>query len=374
MEKIFKSAMDKVKAEDTLNEKTRTYLMDTLSSSTGREVADAKVLVRTHSHFVKKIVAAACIFVLLCGISVGAYAYYTPASYLSIDINPSVELGVNAFGKVVSVTAYNDDGKTILAGQNVTNMNVADAVNVLVQSAIENDFVVEDGSTIISITSETDNDATAQKLQENAEEGADNAVQASCISAGIYKDNVALERRDSARTLGISPGKLNLIQKLQALDPTISVDDYKDATVTEIMKKFVELKKASMQKDDGDSEESTSPEESTSSEESTSTADEESLTADTSSEKGNGNGNTNSSNDNSNQDTNDKQNGNGSDNGNSNRSGSKDSESGASQEDSSKSNGQGNGNGSQSQGSSSQGNGNGSGNSSSGNSNGKGNK
>jgi len=367
MEKIFRSAMDKVKVEDTLNQKTRAYLVDTLSA--GGECVTVSVPVRTHSRHLKKIVAMACVLALLCVVSVGAYAYNTPTSYLSIDINPSVELGINAFGKVVSATAYNDDGKTILAGQNVTNMNVAGAVNVLIQSAIDNGFVVEDGSTIISITSETDNDATAQKLQENAEEGADNAVQASCISAGIYKDNVAIERRDDARTLGISPGKLNLIQKLQALDPTISVDDYKDATVTEIMKKFVELKKASMQKDDEDSEESTSPEETTSPEESTSTADEESLTADTSSEKGNGNGNTNSSNDNSNQDTNDKQNGNGSDNGNSNRSGSKDSESGASQEDTSKSNGQGNGNGGQSQG-----NENGSGNSGSGNSNGKGNK
>lgn len=53
--------------------------------------------------------------------------------------------------------------------------------------------------------------------------------------AVLHTDNVALARRDDARDLGITPGKLNLIQKLQAVDPTVVVDDYKDATVKSIM-------------------------------------------------------------------------------------------------------------------------------------------
>jgi hypothetical protein len=189
-------------------------------------------------HYVVTIAAA-----IVCSFSVGVYAYCkAPVSYLSLDINPSVELGINAFGKVVSVSAYNEDGKTILEGQDVINSDVEDAVSTLVTSAAEEGFIADDGSTVIAVTSETDNEKAGEDLETAAEDGANAAIEESGETAEVLKENVALARRDEARALGITPGKLNLIQKLQALDPAITVDEYKDAKVTEIQKKFVELK------------------------------------------------------------------------------------------------------------------------------------
>ncbi|MDV3428414.1 MAG: hypothetical protein LIR50_15570 [Bacillota bacterium] len=180
---------------------------------------------------------------IVCSFSIGGYAYYkAPVSYLSLDINPSVELGLNAFNKVVSASAYNEDGQTILEGQDVINQDVKDAVNTLVNSAAEEGFIADDGSSVISVTSETDDKEEAEELENEAEEGANEAIEESGDAAEVIKDNVALARRDEARLLGITPGKLNLIQKLQALDPSIKVEDYKDAKVKDIQKKFVELK------------------------------------------------------------------------------------------------------------------------------------
>jgi hypothetical protein len=168
-----------------------------------------------NNFFIKKAIAAACMVVLLLGTCIGAYAFYqTPASYLSLDINPSVELGINNFGRIVSAMAYNKDGQTILEGQDVLGLKVRDAVHTLVKSASQNGFIADDGSTVISVTSETDNDSIAEDLEEAAAEGADSAVQSEGAIATVTKENVALERRDEARTLGITPGKLNLIQKL----------------------------------------------------------------------------------------------------------------------------------------------------------------
>lgn len=188
---------------------------------------------------------------IVCSFSIGGYAYYkAPVSYLSLDINPSVELGVNAFNKVVSASAYNEDGQTILEGQDVINEDVKDAVNTLVKSAAEEGFIADDGSTVIAVTSETDDEDTAEEIEAEAQEGANEAIEESGDAAEVIKENVALARRDEARQLGITPGKLNLIQKLQALDPTIKVEDYKDAKVTEIMKKFVELKNGNKKADE----------------------------------------------------------------------------------------------------------------------------
>lgn len=39
-----------------------------------------------------------------------AWAYLTPYSYVSLDVNPSFEFFVNRFDRVLTVKAFNDDG------------------------------------------------------------------------------------------------------------------------------------------------------------------------------------------------------------------------------------------------------------------------
>lgn len=236
----FKSALNQIKAEDELKINTKKYLKNQLeknNSSIHVEIMKRRLFIMKKKSVV--ILAIIAIFTLTGGTS--AYAYYqTPVSYLSLDINPSVELGVNAFGKVVSTEAYNDDGKTILSGTDVTGSNVTDAVEELVTSAVDNGFIANDGSSVISVTSETNDSEVATNLENDAEEGANVALNKSHDNGKIIKDNVALARRDEARALGITPGKLNLINKLQKVVATATVAEYKDATVKEIMKTIKE--------------------------------------------------------------------------------------------------------------------------------------
>ena len=234
MNNYIKSALSQIKAEDELILKTEKSIRNILEQQKKR----------TTLFSIKKLAFVACAVILVLGMSIGGYAIYkTPVSYLSIDINPSVELGVNVFNNVVFAMSYNNDGKTILKGQNIVNSNVKDAVNKLVESASKKGFIASDGSTIVSVTSETNNASTASNLASDAKQGVNDAIKATGTTAVVYNDNIALDRRDAARRLDISPGKLNLIQKLQSLDPKITVDEYKDAKVTDIMDKVVALQK-----------------------------------------------------------------------------------------------------------------------------------
>ncbi|MHC1684659.1 MAG: hypothetical protein AB6733_17240 [Clostridiaceae bacterium] len=238
----FKSALDQVKAEEELLTKTEKFLKDQINKS---ESTKKNILISRREFFMSKRLAFAIgLAVILVGGGGGsAYAYYqTPQSYVSIDINPSVELGVNAFDKVVDVQAYNTDGEQVLEGLDVEGDNVTEAVNEIVAAAEENGYVLADGSTVVSVTAETDDEELATELEEEAEAGATDALEESGATAVISKDNVALARRDEARELGITPGKLNLINKLQAVDPTATVEQYKDASVKEIMKAIKEIK------------------------------------------------------------------------------------------------------------------------------------
>ena len=185
-------------------------------------------------------------FLLVAASSTGVYAYYkTPVAYLSLDINPSVELGVNAFDKVVTVEGYNDDGEKIIEGIDVTGSNVTEAVETLIESVADNGYIVEDGSTVISLTSETDNPDIAAEIQNDAEEGANSALEDKDGIAVVQTDNVSLSMNEEARALGITPGKLNLIKKLQTVDPTVTVEQYKDSSVKNIMKTIKNIREQS---------------------------------------------------------------------------------------------------------------------------------
>lgn len=233
----FKSALNQIKAEDALINKTEVYLKDSLTKNrnpkTNKFIKWRLLLIK------KRLAIATCclLVILIIGGGSGVYGYYqTPVSYLSLDINPSVELGINTFGRIVKVQGYNNDGNKILNGINVKGSNVTTAVDTLITSAVKNGYIAKDGSTVIFLTSETDDKNIATNLETEAETGVNEALTSSGEKAEVLKDNVALARRVEARNLGITPGKLNLIQKLQKVDKEATVGQYKEATVKDIMK------------------------------------------------------------------------------------------------------------------------------------------
>lgn len=210
-------------------------------------------------NLMKRKIALALGVCAILGSGGGAYAYTkSPVAYVSMDINPSVELGVNAFDKVVSVEAYNEDGKKILEDTNLENYEVKNAISTLLEHAISAGYISEDGSSKIEITTSTDKQKVADKLDDSLKDVADETLDSNDVKANVETENVALARRDEARKLGITPGKLNLIQKLQELDPSATVEDYKDKSVKEIQKKTIELRKGNTADEDANNNEDTS--------------------------------------------------------------------------------------------------------------------
>ena len=239
MEHVLKRAFDQVTSSDGLKQKTSEAIMLKAGDTTPVSASAW----RYRPVRIKRLFTAACTAFLLCALSAGGYAVYqTPTSYISVDINPSVELGVNTFGKVISVTAFNDDGETVLSGLEILNCNVSTAVKQIISSASENGYINIDGSTFISITSQTKNSTIADKLNERAQEGAEEAIEENGACASVLTNQACLKQREEAIVLGITPGKLNLIEKLIELDPTLSVDDLINASVTEIQELYTELK------------------------------------------------------------------------------------------------------------------------------------
>lgn len=184
----------------------------------------------------KKIILTSCSVFLVAILAIAGYSLYKmPVDYISLDINPSIELGINAFNKVISVNAVNQDGEILLEETDVINQKVPDAISKLLVTAAEKDYISDDGSTVVAITAESKSQKKAERLQNLGSKAVENAARGINVIVAVYKDASDLSLRNEAKSLGISPGKLKLIKTLQVLDPTITIDQYKDAKVSEIM-------------------------------------------------------------------------------------------------------------------------------------------
>ena len=65
------------------------------------------------------IALAACLALTAVGL-IGSRLYFEETAFVGIDVNPSIELGINRFDIVVSAKAYNEDGEALLRDVSVT--------------------------------------------------------------------------------------------------------------------------------------------------------------------------------------------------------------------------------------------------------------
>lgn len=79
-------------------------------------------------------VAAAACLVLIALASGGGYVFFTPTAYISIDINPALELGINRFDRIVSVEGYNAEAEELLAELDIRFLPYQEGLQELLES------------------------------------------------------------------------------------------------------------------------------------------------------------------------------------------------------------------------------------------------
>ena len=142
------------------------------------------------------------------------------AARMQVDINPSVEFILDADDKVLSVTALNDDGALIVAGEAFVGKTAEDAVELMASISTDAGYLVkgelsagQDGITI-SITGDEE---AAQKLYEDVKAGVDAFLEKSGIDAAVERGEAL--KLDALRAL------------VQEADPTLT--DEEVAAMTE---------------------------------------------------------------------------------------------------------------------------------------------
>ena len=169
-----------------------------------------------------RLAAAACLVLALLGMG-GAYVALTPTAYVDIDVNPSIELGVNRFDGVVSATALNDDGERVLSEANVLWRSYGDVVEVIGEELEEAGYLT--GDSVVSVTVSCDDERQYAAISSASHE---------CLaeSAGEVRcDHASEEERHDA---GMGVGKWRVWQELVDSGADLSAEDASEMTMREL--------------------------------------------------------------------------------------------------------------------------------------------
>jgi hypothetical protein len=104
----------------------------------------------------KTVILIAAVLVVL--LSIGSWAYASPYTFVSLDVNPSIEFTLNRFNRVINVKAINDDGSEILVSlkNDIMNNSIDDAVAETVEKIKENGYF--DNADFIFTLNQEEND------------------------------------------------------------------------------------------------------------------------------------------------------------------------------------------------------------------------
>ncbi len=181
--------------------------------------------------------ASAAALFLVCGVS--AWAYFTPYSYVSLDVNPSIEYSLNRFERILRVEGVNDDGKKLLQQiglNNLGNKTIDEAISLTMEQLQKAGYLKGEADNAAMIAVCAKDIKKAEQLCLRLEEKAQDCVREDVEVQGI---GIGLERVEEAKELGVTPGKLRLVEKLIASSPdpkSINQEEWLNKPVKEIMK------------------------------------------------------------------------------------------------------------------------------------------
>lgn len=230
----IRDAFDAIHAEDALKERTlEAVRAQAAGEKDGEKDGEKRGLLARHGArrqaqvvtLWRRLAVAACLVVAL--VAAGGWAWLTPTATISVDVNPSVELGINRFDRVVSARGVNDDGRALLSEVDVWGATYDEAVDRLLASSNVSTLLAEGGQAEVTVVDQGDSDQCARLLA-GVEACASEHENTHCH--GADEDDVS-----AARDVGLSYGKYRLLLEIQELDPSVTADDVRDLSMREML-------------------------------------------------------------------------------------------------------------------------------------------
>ena len=213
MNERIREAFDEIHAEEELKRNTKAFL----EKKRNEKRPEKKVSYQW-------ITAMICCLFLLTGVG-GYRLYFTEASVISVDVNPSLELNLNFFDRVISVKGYNEDGENLAEEADVKFLDYKEALEEILYTECVKECM--DNEELLLITVAGKDEEKNEEILKNIEEFLPEQKNMKCAGAGR-------EEVENAHKAGLSLRKYRAFLEVKAKNPDITPEDVKGLTMRQI--------------------------------------------------------------------------------------------------------------------------------------------
>ena len=210
----IRNAFDKIQAEPELKQRTARFLAEKILQQPARKKVPPL-----------RRVALLCTVLAVFLLGAGSAA-------ISIDGASSLELEINCFDRVISVTGYGSSSQSLADSLEVKHQNYRQAVETILEDERIREFL-EEGELLILTVSGTDAEQSDEIFQEMESDTAEEE------NIRCQAGNAA--EAQAAREAGLSLGKYRAYLELLELDPSVTPGDVSSLTMREIRDWIAEL-------------------------------------------------------------------------------------------------------------------------------------
>ncbi|MBQ7321668.1 MAG: hypothetical protein IJW99_06200 [Clostridia bacterium] len=189
--------------------------------------------------FYRMIPIAAVLITMLFCLVVGAGMYATEYETVYVDINPSIEVSVNRFSRIIGVDYLNEDAERCFSDLSLKNRSAEQGM-ILILDMLNEEGYLENGELYIGVSGK--NEKHAEKLLTKLEEYTEKTQKEKGYSATVFTQKIAPEDKQAAKEMGISPTKYRMIKNILDENYAYSPEDLKDMKMKDLRELLGEQK------------------------------------------------------------------------------------------------------------------------------------
>ena len=219
----IKKAFAGIQAEEELKKNTLLFL---------QKARQANSKPRRQTSFIRYAALTACLAIVAF---VGLFSYnlyFTPSGYIGMDVNPSIELTVNRFERVINARAFNAEGEAVLSNLSLRNKRYDEAATLIMSEITDLGYWREDG--LVSITVQTDDPNREGAMLAAMGSSVNSHMETHHWAGQVDVFSVDSDMLEHAHAEDMSVAKYLAILELQEVDPTASMDRCRGHSVGEI--------------------------------------------------------------------------------------------------------------------------------------------
>ncbi|MEW5954055.1 MAG: anti-sigma factor domain-containing protein [Bacillota bacterium] len=186
------------------------------------EVGQEITGVKGYNRLLRSILVAASLLVAVVAWQLWGAMAPRAVAYVSLDLNSSIELGLDRKAVIVSASGLNRQGNDLLADCPVQNLSLEDGIDQLIDHAVAAGYFKRERNIVLSTVTvaESSKEITGERLS-SAIEG---SLSKSGVQADVLVEDVDKDFREEAKSLGLSPGRYLVLKDFESRGVNVTAE------------------------------------------------------------------------------------------------------------------------------------------------------